>query len=209
MRACRRAGSTVRPFHRDRPCIVANRRSEPRGARAAQECADAGDELADAERLGQVVVGAALEAEHLVGFLASRREHEDRHVAVGRVAPDGATDGDAVESRQHQIEDDEIERLGACEAQSLVAVADRDRDQSLEREVQRDQVADVGFVLDDQHPRARSRGSALVRFHALSVARVRRLCGRPAGCHQFFTARSQARHGILVLTHRAETRSKH
>ena len=189
-------------LHRDRPRVVADRRCRAgERARAAQQRADARDELADAERLGQVVVGAALESEDLVGFLAPRREHEDRHVAVGRVAPDGAADGDAVESRQHQIEDHEIERLGARQAQPFVAVADRDGLQSLEREVQRDEVADVGLVLDHQHPRARRVGPALVRFHVISVAAARAgLRVRSAGCHRFFTAPPQARHGTIVLT---------
>jgi hypothetical protein len=63
----------------------------------AQQRADARDELADAERLGQVVVGAALEAVDLVGLFAPRRQHQDRHVLEVRLAPDRAADGDAVE----------------------------------------------------------------------------------------------------------------
>ena len=70
------------------------------------------------------------------------------------VAPDGAADGDAVEPGQHQVEHDQVERLRAREPQPFVAVADRDRLQPLEREVQRDEVADVRLVFDDEHPRA-------------------------------------------------------
>ena len=51
-------------------------------ARPAQQRARARDQLAHAERLGQVVVGAALEADHLVRLLAPRGQHQDRHVAV-------------------------------------------------------------------------------------------------------------------------------
>jgi len=40
--------------------------------------AQAGEQFADAERLGQVVVGAEVERRHLVGLLAARGEHEDR-----------------------------------------------------------------------------------------------------------------------------------
>ena len=76
---------------------------------APQQRAHARHQLADAERLGQVVVGAAVEAEHLVGLLAAGREHQDRRVGVRRVAPDGAAQREAVEPGQHQVEDDQVE----------------------------------------------------------------------------------------------------
>jgi hypothetical protein len=46
--------------------------------RAPQDRADAGDHLAAAERLDDVVVGAQLEADDPVGLGAARCEHEDR-----------------------------------------------------------------------------------------------------------------------------------
>ena len=44
----------------------------------AQDRPDARDQLARAERLGQVVVGAELEAEQLVELVVARGEHDDR-----------------------------------------------------------------------------------------------------------------------------------
>ena len=41
--------------------------------------AEPGEQLADAERLGDVVIGASVERRDLVGLLAARREHDDRH----------------------------------------------------------------------------------------------------------------------------------
>ena len=61
-----------------------------RGAPPPQQRADARDELANPERLGQIVVGPALEAVHLVRFLAPRGQHQDRHVLELRLAPDRA-----------------------------------------------------------------------------------------------------------------------
>ena len=55
------------------------------GVDAAQDRPDPGDELARAERLGQVVVGAELEAEQLVQLVVAGGEHDHRQV---RVAPD-------------------------------------------------------------------------------------------------------------------------
>jgi hypothetical protein len=44
--------------------------------------ADAGDELARRERLRDVVVGAAFEAQHAIGLFAAGRDHEDGRVDV-------------------------------------------------------------------------------------------------------------------------------
>ena len=93
---------------------------------------------------------------------------------------------------QHQIEHDQIERLGAREAQSLVAVADGDGRQAFERQVQRDEVADVRLVFDDEHPRARRvPAPRVVRIHAFSVAAADRArAGDPGAA----TVSSQPRH---------------
>ena len=78
----------------------------------AQQRTDARHQLAHAERLGQVVVGAAVEPEHLVHLVAPRGQHQDGHVGIARVAPDGAAERDAVEPGQHQVEHDEVEAVG-------------------------------------------------------------------------------------------------
>ena len=49
--------------------------------RAAQQRAHAGDQLARAERLGQVVVGAQLQADDAVELLGARGQHQDRQGA--------------------------------------------------------------------------------------------------------------------------------
>ena len=126
------------------------------GRRAAQQRAHARHELAHAERLGQVVVGAAVEAEHLVGLFAPRGQHQDRHVAHSRSRRMARQTRDAVEPRQHQVEHDQVERLGPRRAERLVAVAFETHAQPLELEVQLDQLADVLLVFDEQHTGARS-----------------------------------------------------
>ncbi len=73
----------------DRPARDRRRRARRRGAlrrtrRAApaQDAAHARDQLARRERLGDVVVGAELEADDAVDLVAARSEEDDRHVAV-------------------------------------------------------------------------------------------------------------------------------
>src|SRR3954449_3106322 len=66
------------------PAVEAQHRLGDRAALAgtAQERADAGDELARAERLDEVVVGAEVEPADAVVLGGLRREHHDRDVRV-------------------------------------------------------------------------------------------------------------------------------
>ena len=66
---------------------------------------DPGDELASAERLRHVVVGADAEPDDEVALGVAGREHEDGHRSVGL---DVLADLEAVEARQHQVQDHEI-----------------------------------------------------------------------------------------------------
>jgi hypothetical protein len=50
--------------------------------RATQDGAHARDQLLRAERLRQVVVGAELEADDLVGLVNAGSEHDDRYIRV-------------------------------------------------------------------------------------------------------------------------------
>ena len=74
-------------------------------ADAAHVGADPGEQLARRERLGDVVVGADLEAEHAIGFLAARGHHDDRHVAAPAQL---AAHLDAIAAGQHQVEHDAV-----------------------------------------------------------------------------------------------------
>ena len=86
-------------------------------AGAAQDRAQARDELARAERLREVVVGARFEREHLLVLLPDRRQDEDRHAAPLAQAP---ADVDAAAVGEHEVDDrrarraqrGRVERLG-------------------------------------------------------------------------------------------------
>ena len=81
----------------------------PSGGRAAAEDDfDSRQQLAKREGLGDVVVGALLEAAHFVVLFAFRREDQDRNAQT--VFADLFQDVEAVEFRQHQVEDDQIVR---------------------------------------------------------------------------------------------------
>ena len=70
---------------------------------AAELGADAAEQLADAEGLGHVVVGADLEADDLVDLGVLRRQQDDRD---GAAAADVAADVEAAAARHHDVEDE-------------------------------------------------------------------------------------------------------
>jgi hypothetical protein len=69
-----------------------------------------------------------------------------------RLAADRAAHRHAVESRQHDVEDDEIEPLGARRLQRVRAVARRGGREAFEAQMEEDELADVLVVLDDEDP---------------------------------------------------------
>ena len=74
----------------------------------AQDGAQPRQQLARLERLGQVVVGAQLEADDAVHGVAARGQHQDRRLRAGAHAP---ADLEAVDIGQHQIEHQRVEGL--------------------------------------------------------------------------------------------------
>ena len=80
-------------------------------AGAAQHRAHARQQLGDRKRLGDVVVGAQLEAEHLVGLGRARRQHHDRR--RDRPRAQLAAHVEAVLLRQHHVEDHQVRREAA------------------------------------------------------------------------------------------------
>ncbi len=77
-------------------------------ADAAHHGAQAGEQLGHRERLGEIVIGAGVEAADTIRLLAARRQHNDRHVAGFLAAAQAAADLDAGKLRQHPVEQDEI-----------------------------------------------------------------------------------------------------
>ena len=74
--------------------------------RAAQQRAHARQHLLEMEGLGDVIVGAGVEALHLVAPAVARGQHQHRHGAPG--APPGFQHRNAVHFRQADVEDDRV-----------------------------------------------------------------------------------------------------
>ena len=93
--AARRAGPSIVSGPHARRVPVAAKRG------AACYCTDPGEQLAEAERLDDVVVGAHLEADDLVHLLTFGSDHDDRDARPRAQLP---ADGEAVEIGEAEVE---------------------------------------------------------------------------------------------------------
>ena len=126
----------------------------------AKDGADAGDQLARVERLGDVVVGAQLEPDDRVDVLGARGQHDDRRLAA---TADLAAHLPAVQLGEHQVEDDERWVVPLVEDERLATFARGQHLEALLLEVEADEIDDVALVVDDQDRLHRGRGYAAAR----------------------------------------------
>ena len=115
---------------------------------AAQHRMDARDELARIERLRQVVVGAHLEPDDAVDFLALRGEHDDRHRFARAAKPPAHRE--AVLAGQHQIEHDQMRRIALQLLVEIARVGKHRNLKSLLGQVARQEVAQPHVIVDDE-----------------------------------------------------------
>ena len=116
----------------------------------AEDRLDAAAELPDGEGLRDVVVGAQLQAEHLVDLLGLGGQHDDGHGAAGA---DPAADVEAVELGQHHVQHDEVEAAVAQARESLPSVQGRDHVVALLAQRIREQLLDRSLIVDEQYAR--------------------------------------------------------
>ena len=115
---------------------------------AAQHGADAGDQLARRVRLGDVVVGAELEPDHLVDLVVLGADHDHRHVGG---LPDLAADLGARDAGQHQVEQHDV-GAGAVELRQRIMAGGGDGHlEPLLAEHVGEGIAVALLVLDDQY----------------------------------------------------------
>ena len=124
----------------------------------AQERPDPAAELADRERLRDVVVRPELEPNDLVQLVVAGSEHDDRH---GALRPQPAADLEPVELREHEVEDDEVDPVRAEALERLLAVARLHDPEALALERVREQLLHRILVVDEED----GRGFRHRRFH--------------------------------------------
>ena len=118
--------------------------------RSPQQGPNAGDEFARAERLGEVIVGAEFEADDALGLFGARREHDDWQRRRWLARAQHAAHFQTVDLRQHQVEDEQIRGTRSYGLQRLAPGPDELGREAGFVEIARDELGDVGVVLDDE-----------------------------------------------------------
>src|SRR3954453_3272675 len=115
---------------------------------AAQQRAQAGEQLLALERLDEVVVGARVEPLHARLDRVARGQHEDRHVVGGAQA---ARDLDAVELRQAEVEDHEVRVVRGGLVERCLPAAAEAHVVAVQAQRALEHLRDLVVVLDDEH----------------------------------------------------------
>jgi hypothetical protein len=121
-----------------------------RSFQAPEEGPHPRDQLFRAEGLDHVVVRSHLEADHPVRLVPPRGQHHDGHGARALVPARLGAKGQSVEAGELHVEDQEIVGGVAEPLEGGPAVPHRLDREALALEVVRDELHDVGVVLDDQ-----------------------------------------------------------
>ena len=90
--------------------------------RRAQQVGDPGLDFQDRERLGEEVVGPALERPDLGILVHARGQKDDLGLRHQRIATQYSADFDAIHARQHQIEKDEVRLMGQSQVNGALTV---------------------------------------------------------------------------------------
>ena len=163
--------------------------------RAAQQRAHARQHFLEMKRLGDIVVGAGVEALHLVAPAVARGQQQHRHGAAG--AAPGFQHRNAVHLRQADIEHDRVVGLGLAEIVALLAVEGAVDHIAGLGQRRRKLAVQIGIVLDNEEPhgdspcrrrRRRRHAPGLAEISALFVARRGIIVRRGAsGCVNAFS----------------------
>ena len=102
------------------------------------------------ERFGDIVVGAGIEALHLVAPAIARGQDQDRHGAAG--APPRLQHRNAVHFRQADVEDHGVVGLALAEIMAFLAVKSAVDDIAGVGQRRRQLPIEIGIVFDNEKP---------------------------------------------------------
>ena len=112
------------------------------------ERADAGEELVELERFGEVVVSARVQSAHHVLHGVAGGEHEDRRGSS--LASQLIGDLESVLFGQQQIEEDDIVVVGMCPHRGLLTIGRHIDDVALFSQAMCDESGHLGIVFHDE-----------------------------------------------------------
>src|SRR5579862_2354141 len=136
-----RGGMQLQVAHEERPLFACDAKA------AAQDGANAGDEFAGIEWLGQIIVGSDFQAKDAFHIFPFRGEDEDWNIGV---LAQLAQQFDAAHAGQHEVEDDEAVLTGASALEAAHAVVHKLGDEFVLPEALRKHLAQSNVVVDDE-----------------------------------------------------------
>ncbi len=122
-----------------------------RRADAAQHGAQPRQKFGHREGLGEIIVGAGIQPADAVGFLAPRRQHQDRHIAGFLARTQAAADFDARQLRHHPVQDHQVGLFFGGDQQRLLAVAGFHNSIAFALQIVAQQGDQGAFVFGDQN----------------------------------------------------------
>jgi len=125
--------------------LISYRRAAPG---APQDAADARQQFAWIERLGQIIVGTHLQSDDAIHRIALRSEHQHRYLRVSAQLP---AQRQTVIARQHQVQHYQARRLGRQGLAHGRAVRHCMRLETVLAQVFLQQFADVFVVVNDEY----------------------------------------------------------
>src|SRR2546428_3683724 len=143
----------------------------------AQRHGEAGEQLADGEGLGDIVVRAGVERFDLRALLRARRQHQDRHRRPGANAPDHVH---AVDVGQAEVDDRQVGLVAAGVDGAARAAAGLDHAIAFGGERGAQEPADLRLVLDDEDRPPGFAHASLGTCGAGSTGRVKRNAAPPS-----------------------------
>src|SRR4029079_8883674 len=117
---------------------------------APQDRLDARDQLAAAEGFGQVIVGPPFQADHAIDLVTLGGEHDDWDAGL---SPDAPAQRQPVLTRQHEVEEDEVDpAVGHGFPHAAAVRRDADPEAFLGQSAG-NQIANLAMIIDDQDVR--------------------------------------------------------
>jgi hypothetical protein len=117
---------------------------------AAQNCSHAGCKFISTERLGKIVVGSSIKACDPVRVLRPRSQHYDWNIASTAYLGEYSK---AVQSWQHDIEDDEVKWTFKCALEAGESIVGHRQEEAVLLQELSHEPAEFNIVIDEKHGR--------------------------------------------------------
>src|SRR4030067_2204680 len=107
-----------------------------------------GDELFGRERLGDVIIGAQLQAQDLVGLIAPGGDHDHRDGSPLLLPPQELADLQPIDIGEHEIKKDQVGDVFLQRIEKTLTIGKAVRPEARPLEMESDEVDDIRLIID-------------------------------------------------------------